>query len=632
MATPVNPMTTPEAQAAFNSGPEAVLAWLRKTYPNEDPLAQRGFLPEITPQGPLLPAGPGGGPQPVNQNQFPWLDPGMVFRGMGAPSSGQASPPSLTGLAQMLAGQGGQTPYPSAALNIRQPIISPPAIQLPKLPAVTTPPLQPWNTASAGNTGGANVGQAAMNTAAGLLTGQALAKALGYDPLGAVGKGIASAWDAMNANPSAPATTLPSGALTTSAPEILSGGGGGAEAAGGVVPAAGAAYAALPGGPGALLPMTAAERAAELAATQGQGLAELAGLTSTAAPAAAALATLPEDAALMSFLSAGAPQLSAAGLAAGAAPPAAGGGLGAGGVAGMTAMEAAGPVAAAAGIVMIALGMAGIGPLAPKSMQGQYDYATQSIGNKAIQGYEPQNFAHEYPDLPGQDQAAILDRIISSALGPNHSAPRDVEGMAAYAPLLQIMAKENRYPTTLEYLSSMPGSENYFTDVGNRVGANRDVVFSGSLADAQRAGKLTLNTQQDFNDLRKVGLGGMQGDALAQFLAGQPTGVNAFYQQPGYAPYKPPPSPWQDKGEGGAGAGGSGDSGGGGGDGGGGEATGGVVRATRPTTKTFGEAGKETAIFVPEWMKRPGIQGREAHIVAALQQLLSELRRGTPGR
>lgn len=58
-------------------------------------------------------------------------------------------------------------------------------------------------------------------------------------------------------------------------------------------------------------------------------------------------------------------------------------------------------------------------------------------------------------------------------------------------------------------------------------------------------------------------------------------------------------------------------------------AKGGVFKAARPTTKTFGEAGKETGVFVPEWMKRPGIQGKERQIVAALETLLRELRRGT---
>lgn len=56
------------------------------------------------------------------------------------------------------------------------------------------------------------------------------------------------------------------------------------------------------------------------------------------------------------------------------------------------------------------------------------------------------------------------------------------------------------------------------------------------------------------------------------------------------------------------------------------KARGGVIRATRPTTETFGEAGKETAVFVPEWMKKPGIQGKERSIIAALETLLKQLR------
>jgi hypothetical protein len=58
-------------------------------------------------------------------------------------------------------------------------------------------------------------------------------------------------------------------------------------------------------------------------------------------------------------------------------------------------------------------------------------------------------------------------------------------------------------------------------------------------------------------------------------------------------------------------------------------AKGGVFKAGKPTTRTFGEAGKETGIFVPEWMKRPGIQGKEKTIIAALETLLRELRAST---
>jgi hypothetical protein len=50
------------------------------------------------------------------------------------------------------------------------------------------------------------------------------------------------------------------------------------------------------------------------------------------------------------------------------------------------------------------------------------------------------------------------------------------------------------------------------------------------------------------------------------------------------------------------------------------------VNATRRTTATFGEAGPETAIFIPEWMKQPGAQGNEMRVMRALLQTLARLK------
>jgi hypothetical protein len=84
-----------------------------------------------------------------------------------------------------------------------------------------------------------------------------------------------------------------------------------------------------------------------------------------------------------------------------------------------------------------------------------------------------------------------------------------------------------------------------------------------------------------------------------------------------------------------AGEGGEGDAGGdnggndGSGDGGtGGDsgwAKGGVSRARRSTKATYGEAGPETAIFIPDFMKAPGIQGREQAVARALREYLNIL-------
>ncbi len=73
---------------------------------------------------------------------------------------------------------------------------------------------------------------------------------------------------------------------------------------------------------------------------------------------------------------------------------------------------------------------------------------------------------------------------------------------------------------------------------------------------------------------------------------------------------------------GGGGGIGGGDAGGGigSGEGGGGAwARGGVSRATRgPKRGTWGEAGDETAIFIPRRMRHPGMQGREREVRGAL--------------
>lgn len=63
--------------------------------------------------------------------------------------------------------------------------------------------------------------------------------------------------------------------------------------------------------------------------------------------------------------------------------------------------------------------------------------------------------------------------------------------------------------------------------------------------------------------------------------------------------------------------------------GGGDYAKGGVFRTTKPKTARikFGEKGTggETAVFVPENMKKPGLQGREREVLAALEALLTQL-------
>jgi hypothetical protein len=57
-----------------------------------------------------------------------------------------------------------------------------------------------------------------------------------------------------------------------------------------------------------------------------------------------------------------------------------------------------------------------------------------------------------------------------------------------------------------------------------------------------------------------------------------------------------------------------------------GYARGGVSRAMRgPRRATFGEAGPEQAIFIPQAMRRPGIQGREVQVRRALQDAIRAL-------
>lgn len=55
-------------------------------------------------------------------------------------------------------------------------------------------------------------------------------------------------------------------------------------------------------------------------------------------------------------------------------------------------------------------------------------------------------------------------------------------------------------------------------------------------------------------------------------------------------------------------------------------AKGGVSRVSKPTRSLYGEKGRETAVFVPENMKRPGVQGREREVEAAMKTLLRALR------
>ena len=55
-------------------------------------------------------------------------------------------------------------------------------------------------------------------------------------------------------------------------------------------------------------------------------------------------------------------------------------------------------------------------------------------------------------------------------------------------------------------------------------------------------------------------------------------------------------------------------------------ARGGVRRATKPTKAIFGEAGPETAVFVPDQMRFGGKQPNEDAVIAALETLLAELK------
>ncbi len=57
-------------------------------------------------------------------------------------------------------------------------------------------------------------------------------------------------------------------------------------------------------------------------------------------------------------------------------------------------------------------------------------------------------------------------------------------------------------------------------------------------------------------------------------------------------------------------------------------ARGGVSRATRGAkTARYGEAGRETAMFVPDRMLRPGVQGREREVKTTMRDLLSRMRK-----
>ena len=373
-------------------------------------------------------------------------------------------------------------PYPNAALDIRQPTIRPAPIQLPTLPAVTTPPLADWNLPNAGNTG-TDWGQAGMNTLAGLMTGQAVAKALGFDPLGAVGKGISSAWDSLVGPAGSIGDVGPSAANI--AAEWGSGGGGiGAEAAGGVVPAAAAAYPALSGTPALATAPTAAQQAASAALTQADTLAELAALQSgvaTAAPAtgAAGLAGANVGAGLtpaaveaMTGLSTAAPVAAGAiGAGTGALAGGVAGGMGGAAGAGLGGM-AAGSYGTGAGFAglggaatlgALAAPLAAYGIMNSMSLGGNfkpaYDYSANSLVPK-LATYEAAQLGREIPALPAMDQLAAADMIAKKiGLDPatvgqqvpmyNQSRPQ------VAAKLAEIMARENRYPTPEEFLQAV---------------------------------------------------------------------------------------------------------------------------------------------------------------------------------
>lgn len=55
-------------------------------------------------------------------------------------------------------------------------------------------------------------------------------------------------------------------------------------------------------------------------------------------------------------------------------------------------------------------------------------------------------------------------------------------------------------------------------------------------------------------------------------------------------------------------------------------ALGGVHFAVRPERAIFGEAGPEAAIFIPEFMRKPGLQGNERQVRSALMRAILSLR------
>jgi hypothetical protein len=138
-----------------------------------------------------------------------------------------------------------------------------------------------------------------------------------------------------------------------------------------------------------------------------------------------------------------------------------------------------------------------------------------------------------------------------------------------------------------------------------------------------------IATPNDIQDMTDYG-GQMKGQAMAAEAAAQRASVDSMQKeisgvnQPDWNGEDP-----EGTGSGGKGADDGGPGPGGGmGDAGGTEALGGVHR-TRPgqsMTSTWGEAGdQETAIFIPDMMKRPGRQGNETDVVRALKRYLMAL-------
>ena len=420
-----------------------------------------------------------------------------------SPGSAQGSVQPMAALTNLLTSQGG-SPYPSQALDIRQPLIRPAPIQLPTLPAVSTPPLADWNLPSAGNTG-TDWGQAGMNTLAGLMTGQAVAKALGFDPLGAVAKAIGSGWDTLfptaaptAAQQAADAAMTQQNALAELAamggpPGGDGGGAGGAALSGaGAVPAAYSAYSALTA-------PTAAQQATVAAWTQADALAELAALQSgvtAAAPAAGAAGLAganvgagltPAAVEAMTGLSTAAP---VAATAVGAGTGALAGGVagGMGGAAGAElggmaagsfapALGSLGPIAALMAPLVVGMGVQSMS--LGGNFKPAYDTAANSLVPK-LASYEAQQLGAEilggdnplvqaaYPGMSGQlpamDILAAADAI-AAKIGFGQDAYQAASVVASQVPgytnarlqiapkLAEIMVRENRYPTQEEFLA-----------------------------------------------------------------------------------------------------------------------------------------------------------------------------------